>query len=307
MPIQSPQELLLHELHGIEDAESEASRALESQMDEVENSQLQKLLQRRLQQGERLLKEVQKNLEKLNGEGGERENEAARGLIRDAQTLLQEVQSPEMKEAVLIAGVQKLEHYCIAVWGTVKAMAQEMGEQELARTMQRALEEGYKLDEELTRLAESRINPAALEAGEEDEEEEEDEDEFEDEEEEEEEDEEEAQQASQSGQPSKSSGSLASKSGGSQGSKSEGAQASKSGGPQSSKSGGSQGSKSGGSQASKSGGSQPSKSGGSQQKSAGGKEAKGDESSDLKSREYRDKDGNVRHHTREYMNRRGED
>lgn len=285
MPIQSPQELLLHELHGIEDAESEASRALESQLEEVENSQLQKLLQRRLQQGERLLKEVQKNLEKLNGQGGGRENEAARGLIRDAEQLLQEVQSPEMKEAVLIAGVQKLEHYCIAVWGTVKAMAQEIGEQELARTMERALKEGYKLDEELTRLAESRINPAALEAGEEDEEEDEDEDEFEDEEEGEDEDEEEEegeegeeagsqQQASQSGQPSKSSGSQA---------------------------------KSGGSKESKSGGPQSSKSGGSQKKSAGGKASKGGASSDLKSREYRDKDGNVRHHTREYMNRRGED
>lgn len=285
MPIQSPQELLLHELHGIEDAESEASRALESQLEEVENSQLQKLLQRRLQQGERLLKEVQKNLEKLNGQGGGRENEAARGLIRDAEQLLQEVQSPEMKEAVLIAGVQKLEHYCIAVWGTVKAMAQEIGEQELARTMERALKEGYKLDEELTRLAESRINPAALEAGEEDEEEDEDEDEFEDEEEGEDEDEEEEegeegeeagsqQQASQSGQPSKSSGSQA---------------------------------KSGGSKESKSGGPQSSKSGGPQKKSAGGKASKGGASSDLKSREYRDKDGNVRHHTREYMNRRGED
>jgi ferritin-like metal-binding protein YciE len=285
MPIQSPQELLLHELHGIEDAESEASRALESQLEEVENSQLQKLLQRRLQQGERLLKEVQKNLEKLNGQGGGRENEAARGLIRDAEQLLQEVQSPEMKEAVLIAGVQKLEHYCIGVWGTVKAMAQEIGEQELARTMERALKEGYKLDEELTRLAESRINPAALEAGEEDEEEDEDEDEFEDEEEGEDEDEEEEegeegeeagsqQQASQSGQPSKSSGSQA---------------------------------KSGGSKESKSGGPQSSKSGGSQKKSAGGKASKGGASSDLKSREYRDKDGNVRHHTREYMNRRGED
>src|ERR687890_1388861 len=67
MPIQSPEQLLLHELHGIEDAESEASRVLESQMEEVENPQLQKLLERRLQQGERLMQEVQKSLEKLNG------------------------------------------------------------------------------------------------------------------------------------------------------------------------------------------------------------------------------------------------
>ena len=61
MSIQSPQELLLHELHGIEDAESEASQALEEQMEEVENSKLRKLLERRLKQGERLQKEIKRN------------------------------------------------------------------------------------------------------------------------------------------------------------------------------------------------------------------------------------------------------
>jgi len=81
MSIQSPQELLLHELHGIEDAESEASQALEEQMEEVENSKLRKLLERRLKQGERLQKEIKRNLQKLNGESEGRENEAARGLI----------------------------------------------------------------------------------------------------------------------------------------------------------------------------------------------------------------------------------
>jgi ferritin-like metal-binding protein YciE len=261
MSIQSPQELLLHELHGIEDAESEASQALEEQMEEVENSRLRKLLERRLKQGERLQKEIKRNLQKLNGESEGRENEAARGLIRDSQRLLQEVETPEMKEAVLIAGVQKLEHYCIAVWGTVRAMAEELGEDDLVQVMERAVEEGYELDEELTKLAESRINPSALESeegSEEEDEEDEDEDEYDEEDEDEDEDEDEE---SESRQEAKSKPSSSSKS------------------KPSSSSGKSSG-------------------GGKQAKSRGGE-------SDLKSREYRDEKGEVHHHTRGYMDRRG--
>jgi ferritin-like metal-binding protein YciE len=76
---------------------------------------------------------------------------------------LKEIQDPEMKQAAVIAGAQKLEHYCIAAWGTVKAMASECGEKELAQSMERALKEGYEWDQKMTELAESRINPAALE------------------------------------------------------------------------------------------------------------------------------------------------
>ena len=68
-------------------------------------------------------------------------------------------------EAVTIAGLQKLEHYCIAAWGTVKSMAQECGEQQLAKAMERALEEGYEWDREMTRLAEQGINREALSQG----------------------------------------------------------------------------------------------------------------------------------------------
>ena len=76
--------------------------------------------------------------------------------------MAKEVRTPEMKEAVTIAGLQKLEHYCIASWGTVKAMASETGEQELAQAMERAIKEGYQWDEEMTQLAEGRINPKAV-------------------------------------------------------------------------------------------------------------------------------------------------
>ncbi len=163
MKIRSPQQLLVHELQAIQDAEKQASQALQKIQKEVENTQLRKMIEQRMKQGERVLQDVQKGLEKLNGKSNGVQNVAARGLIQESEKLLKEIQDPEMKQAAVIAGAQKLEHYCIAAWGTVKAMASECGEKELAQSMERALKEGYEWDQKMTELAESRINPAALE------------------------------------------------------------------------------------------------------------------------------------------------
>lgn len=163
MTIHTPQELLAYELQTIEDAEMQASEAIKQMTQSVENGQLRTALEQRLKQGERILKDVQKSLDKLDGKGRGTQNAAARGLIQETERLMKEIRDPDMQQAVLIAGIQKLEHYCIAAWGTVKAMAQECGEQDLAKAMDRALTEGYQLDEKMTKLAEQRVNPTALE------------------------------------------------------------------------------------------------------------------------------------------------
>jgi ferritin-like metal-binding protein YciE len=116
MAIQSPQELLIHKLQAIQDAENQASQAIERLMSEVEDEELREMLERRVQQGEEVLKIVELGLEGLDGKGKAERNEAARGLITETEKLLKQVEAPEMKEAVIIAGVQSLEHYCITAW-----------------------------------------------------------------------------------------------------------------------------------------------------------------------------------------------
>ena len=161
--IQTPQDLLVYALQEIQDAETQASQALQNQIQLVENEELGKLLERRLEQGGRLLRDVSQGLEALGGQGRGDPNTAARGLIEQAERVVQLAQTPELKQVALIAGVQKLEHYCIAAWGTVRSLANEVGQQDLARAMQRALDEGYALDRELSNLAEGRVNPTAIE------------------------------------------------------------------------------------------------------------------------------------------------
>jgi ferritin-like metal-binding protein YciE len=291
MPIQTAEELLVHELHDIEDAEKQASQALERMIEEVENEQLRTMLERRMQEGERVLEAVQSGLQKLNGKSRGTRNEAARGLIQEAEKLLKEVNTPEMKQAVMIAGTQKLEHYCIAAWGTVKAIAREVGEEELVDAMQEALDEGYSWDSEMTELAEGGINPEAIMSGEMDEE------------------------GRKGGRKSQASGqgggrSESQKQGGGQRSQSakggEKSSGEKGGGEQQGSGRKSQSAKSS-SGAKKSGGSSGGRQqGGSKSQSAkGGSRSGGEDRSDLKSREYRDEQGNIHHHTREYMERHG--
>jgi ferritin-like metal-binding protein YciE len=164
MPIETTQQLLVHELQSIQDAETLAAKAIEAQLQEVEDDDLSDLLERRLKAGEQVLRDIRKSLQKFDGKGRV-ENKAARGLIEESEETAKEVSSAEMKDAVIIAGAQKLEHYCIAAWGTVKAIAGELQEEDLAKAMQRALDEGHRWDEEMSELAESAINPAAMEEG----------------------------------------------------------------------------------------------------------------------------------------------
>jgi ferritin-like metal-binding protein YciE len=167
MAINSPQDLMAMELQHIQDAETEAARALGDLRGQVQNPQLKDCLQRRMDEGEEVLRGVRECLSKFDGQSraGDGQNKAARGIIEEGRTFMREVQAPEMKEAIAIGSIQALEHYCIATWGTVKALAEEMGERQVVQVMERALQSGKELDRRLTEIAESRVNPRATQRG----------------------------------------------------------------------------------------------------------------------------------------------
>jgi ferritin-like metal-binding protein YciE len=165
MAITSPQQLMAVKLQQIEDAETEATRCIQEIQQHVRNPQVKQLLDQRLQEGQMVMQGIREALPRLGtgqAAGATTQNKAARGIIEEARTFLNEVQSPELKEAVAIGGVQSLEHYCIATWGTVKALAREMGDQQLVQVMEKALDSGKRLDSQLSDLAEGRVNPAAM-------------------------------------------------------------------------------------------------------------------------------------------------
>ena len=155
-------ELLVLELQEIHSAESQLSRVLPRLAKSVESDAFRSRLEERLTKGERVLKEVDEALVALEESPGRKKNVAAEGLINDAREHVQEIEVGPALDTVLIGALQKTEHYCIASWGTVKALAEAIGEKDAARSMERALKEGKEFDEQLTRLAEKEVTPALL-------------------------------------------------------------------------------------------------------------------------------------------------
>lgn len=158
-------ELLLLELQAIHNTENQLSRVLPKLSKAINSETLGRMMDERLEEGERIIKEIETVFDEMEESPGRRKNTAAEGLIQDAREHLQEIESGPPLDAVLIGAVQKTEHYCIAAWGTAKALASAVGQKTAVRSMDRALKEGGKFDERLTELAEKEITPLLLEAG----------------------------------------------------------------------------------------------------------------------------------------------
>jgi ferritin-like metal-binding protein YciE len=154
------QELLLTELKEIYSAEKQASRALPRLTRSVEAQAVREQMETRLQQGERIIEALDQAFERLETSPGRKKNVAAEGLLADAQEHVQEIEKGPALDAVLIGAIQKLEHYCIAAWGTSRAIAEVLGEQEVVQAMQQAIDEGEQLDQRLTDIAEQELYPA---------------------------------------------------------------------------------------------------------------------------------------------------
>jgi ferritin-like metal-binding protein YciE len=118
-------------------------------------------------------KEHAVRLEKILGDLDEKPTgkkcKAMAGLIEEGAETIEEDASPAAKDAMLIAAAQRVEHYEIAGYGSVKTYAKLLGEDEAADLLEQTLEEEVETDEKLTGAAES-IN-AEAEQGEEEEEE----------------------------------------------------------------------------------------------------------------------------------------
>jgi ferritin-like metal-binding protein YciE len=88
--------------------------------------------------------------------------QAMDGLIKEAKELLEDTEEGTMtRDAALISAAQKVEHYEIASYGTLKTLAGVLGYKEAVSLLEQTLAEEKKTDELLTQIAESSVNELA--------------------------------------------------------------------------------------------------------------------------------------------------
>jgi ferritin-like metal-binding protein YciE len=162
----SLRELLVDELSDLYSAEKQLVQALPKMAKAATSSKLQAAFTDHLAVTKVHVTRLEAALEEMSEKPKRKKCKAMEGLVEEGAEVIKEDGNSAVKDAALIGAAQRVEHYEMAGYGTARGMAETLGLKKVARILQSTLDEETKADADLTTLAMSEINEAALAASE---------------------------------------------------------------------------------------------------------------------------------------------
>ena len=157
----SLEDLYVQQLEDVYDAEKRLVSALPKMADAANHADLKQAFNDHLRQTEGHVKRLETVFEQL-GKTPERETcEAMKGLVSEGEEMVKAKGSDDVRDAALIAAAQRVEHYEIASYGTLRTLARQLSHTQQAALLQQTLDEEGETDHRLTDLAEQRVNADA--------------------------------------------------------------------------------------------------------------------------------------------------
>ncbi|HEY9420013.1 MAG TPA: ferritin-like domain-containing protein [Thermoanaerobaculia bacterium] len=162
MEIDSLRKLYIEELKDIYSAEKQLIQAMPRMAKKTKNEKLRKGFEQHLETTRMQLERLDRIFEMIGKAPRGKKCKAMEGLIEEGKEMMQEDMDEDVMDAALISSAQKIEHYEIASYGTVRTYANLLGEKEHVKLLQQTLDEEGNMDKQLTQLAESEINVEAM-------------------------------------------------------------------------------------------------------------------------------------------------
>jgi ferritin-like metal-binding protein YciE len=155
------EDLFIHELSDVYSAEKQITKALPRMARASTNPKLAEAFKSHLEETQGQIERI----DQLVGQAGLKLKRmkcvAMEGLVEESKELLEEIEKGAVLDAALIGACQKVEHYEIASYGTLIAMAKHLGMTEAAALHAETLAEEKGADDKLTAIAEEGGNQAA--------------------------------------------------------------------------------------------------------------------------------------------------
>lgn len=164
MTLNSLDDLFLCQIQDLYDAEQRLTKALPKMAEAATNKELKSAFQKHLRETEQHVTRLEKVFSMIGKAPRSETCEAMKGLIAEGNEAIKAGGDDSVRDAALIAAAQRVEHYEMAGYGTVRTLAEELGQKEIARILQQTLDEEGACDKTLTEIAESRINARAAQA-----------------------------------------------------------------------------------------------------------------------------------------------
>lgn len=164
LKIETLQDLFLHEIQDLYDAEIRLTDALPKMAEAASSPELKSAFHHHLMETKEHVSRLERIFRQM-GEDAERETcQAIKGLLSEGEEVIDSKGDEAVRDAALIAAAQRVEHYEIAGYGTAKAFAQRLGLQGVPELLNQTLQEEGKADKLLTSIAEGSVNPASMRA-----------------------------------------------------------------------------------------------------------------------------------------------
>ena len=155
-------DLLANELKDAYSAEKQALRCMRKTLRKASTSALREGIQLHIEQTQTQIERVEQAMERLEVRPGRKVYEAMRGLVEEAQHEIEEYEKGPILDLVFVAGMQRIEHYEIAAYGTNIALAEALEEKEVADLMTETLNEEKETDLKLTEVTKRHIMSDAM-------------------------------------------------------------------------------------------------------------------------------------------------
>lgn len=164
MPLESLKSLYVDQLRDLYNAENQILAALPKMAQRSSHPELKNAFQQHEQVTKTHVDRLNQIFKQLGVQPQGETCEGMQGIIQEGEKMLKERSDPDTLDAALIAAAQRVEHYEIAGYGTVRTYANELGFGDQADLLQRTLNEEGSTDHKLTQIAETVVNADAMSA-----------------------------------------------------------------------------------------------------------------------------------------------
>ena len=162
MKLDTLEQLYINELRDLYSAENQLLKALPKMAKGATSPELKDAFEKHLEQTKGHVERLEQIFEQLDENPKGKTCHGMQGLIEEGSEILKEDGEESVLDAGIIVAAQKVEHYEIASYGSVRTFANLLNQEEAARLLQSTLDEESETNEILNQLAETIVNPEAL-------------------------------------------------------------------------------------------------------------------------------------------------
>ena len=160
-PIKTLDDLFVHTLKDIYYAEHQITKALPKMIDKAQNPALKQGFTSHLQETKEQIARLDQIFDKLGLKPEGVTCEAIDGIIAEAKEVMSDIDDRAVLDVGMASSAQAVEHYEMSRYGTLIALARQLGHTDCVPLLQQTLDEERTADRKLTDIAESQVNRKA--------------------------------------------------------------------------------------------------------------------------------------------------